>query len=70
MKDYLGFLSIPAIYHTIHASITWPSNHPVGIGAQETGTNAETGFTTMNSKLSFVSQPGISCLLTASMYLW
>lgn len=55
MKDYLGFLSIPAIYHTIHASITWPSNHPVGIGAQETGTNAETGFTAMNSKLSFVS---------------
>lgn len=48
MKDYLGFLSIPAIYHTIHASITWPSNHPVGIGAQETGTNAETGFTARN----------------------
>lgn len=57
---------------TACVAITWPSSfRPVGTGAQKTDTNADILATAIagSNKLSFVSDLGLLCLLTA-MKLW
>lgn len=57
---------------TACVAITWPSSfHPVETGAQKTVTNTDFLATSIagSNKLSFVSDLGLSGLLTA-MKLW
>lgn len=63
-----GFLFSDATW----ANVTWPSScHPVGTGSQGIGTNADTlaAAVAVSNKLPFVFDPGILCLLPASMKL-
>ena len=58
---------------TVCVGVIWSSlPFPVGIGAWGTGTNADTLATAIavRSKLSCISEPGISRLYPASMKLW
>lgn len=43
---------------------------PVGTGVQGPDTNADPLATARNGKLSFASEPGISCLLPATVNTW
>lgn len=68
VKSLYWILNSLAACLPICAGITWHTSHPpVETGAQGPDTNADT--LAMNSKLSFVSEPGTSCLLPASMNL-
>lgn len=58
---------------TVSVDITWPLTHlPIETGAGKCYTNVEMPSTVIvvSNKLSFASNPGIPCLLPASMKLW